>query len=253
MKLCSLNINYWHYLNFLFLLSKLPNLLTKKSMSTGCLMFVWKVTRLLLQNCIYSQISKKFKFELKTFISILLISVALKAKGYCCCTFITFINRSKRMIKKTFCINCFKSSFFLLILKNSLNLYFSETNGRPNTCGCSSSKIDCLIIPIPPHDPYYTSETPCITRQGSQTASGCRNLPAEQLNSLSAYINAETVYGWNEAILNQLRDHDSGELKNSFFHLNISCFQKRFHGFLSFNIFSIINMPLLMLRENTSI
>ena len=36
------------------------------------------------------------------------------------------------------------------------------------------------------------------------------SLPAEQLNRLSAYIDAETIYGWNEDLLNELRDTSSG-------------------------------------------
>ena len=47
-------------------------------------------------------------------------------------------------------------------------------------------------------------------RKGSLKVSGCESFPAEQINKLSAYIDAETVYGWNEELLSNLRVPDSG-------------------------------------------
>ena len=70
-----------------------------------------------------------------------------------------------------------------------------------------------MIVPIPADDPYLDRE--CIGRKGSMRATTCNHLtnislPAEQLNRLSAYIDAETIYGWNEDLLKELRDTSSG-------------------------------------------
>ena len=70
-----------------------------------------------------------------------------------------------------------------------------------------------MIVPIPADDPYLDRE--CIGRKGSMRATACdhltnTSLPAEQLNRLSAYIDAETIYGWNKHLLNELRDPSSG-------------------------------------------
>ena len=91
--------------------------------------------------------------------------------------------------------------------------FWTEENGIPVDCSCSNPSSSCMIVPIPADDPYLDRE--CIGRKGSMRATTCdhltnTSLPAEQLNRLSAYIDAETIYGWNEGLLNELRDTSSG-------------------------------------------
>ena len=109
-------------------------------------------------------------------------------------------------------------------------LLWTEENGVPVNCSCSNPSPSCMIVPIPADDPYLDRE--CIGRKGSMRATTCDHLtnislPAEQLNRLSAYIDAETIYGWNEDLLNELRDTSSGtETRSISFFLAMSSLKK---------------------------
>jgi len=76
-----------------------------------------------------------------------------------------------------------------------------------------------LIVPIPPDDPYLDRE--CIVRKGSVRATACddivnSSLPAEQVNQISAFVDAGSIYGLNDDLLNDLKNEESGTSVCSF-------------------------------------
>nr|CAB3265329.1 peroxidase mlt-7-like [Phallusia mammillata] len=89
-----------------------------------------------------------------------------------------------------------------------------EENGVPVNCMCYNASSSCINVPIGPNDPHYGPLPTCIPLEGSITAQGCDNYPAEQVSTMSSYIDGTTIYGLDETLLKGLRDpnSDSGEL-----------------------------------------
>ena len=102
----------------------------------------------------------------------------------------------------------------MFTLSLTFYLFFVEEKGKPVDCNCSNPSSSCINIAVPPNDPFYENKTTCIMLKGSLKVSGCESFPVEQVNRLSAYIDAETVYGWNEELLSDLRVPDSGKNLN---------------------------------------
>jgi len=69
-------------------------------------------------------------------------------------------------------------------------------------------------MPVPSSDNYYgTYNADCIPLKGSQLSQvdGCDQMPREQVNKLTAYIDATGVYGSSIELLENLRDSSSGK------------------------------------------
>ena len=109
-------------------------------------------------------------------------------------------------------------------LDHSLEAVSRETFGTGQTCGSScESAPPCFPIPIPPHDPRYSEASRCIefTRSSAACGSGAtavffdRLQQREQVNQLTAFIDASQVYGSNRDLANQLRNltNDFGRLR----------------------------------------
>ena len=76
----------------------------------------------------------------------------------------------------------------------------------------------CFPIPVPANDPFYArEERTCMSfvRSASAPRVACAFGPREQLNQLSAYIDAGMVYGKTESTASQVRAFQNGMLKTS--------------------------------------
>ncbi|XP_076808410.1 peroxidase mlt-7-like [Clavelina lepadiformis] len=78
------------------------------------------------------------------------------------------------------------------------------------TCLCSNpDPRACINVPVASHDPHYDPSITCIPLKASKAVSGCDEGPTEQINSLSAYIDASTIYGSYQELTIKLRDPNS--------------------------------------------
>ncbi|XP_078588034.1 chorion peroxidase-like [Branchiostoma floridae x Branchiostoma japonicum] len=79
-------------------------------------------------------------------------------------------------------------------------------------CECGSQDDRCFNIPVPTDDEDFASE-PCITfaRSRSSPNEGCRMGPRQQINQITAFIDASNVYGSSEEEMEVLRDMDKHE------------------------------------------
>jgi len=88
---------------------------------------------------------------------------------------------------------------------------FSEEKGAAVNCTCRSPSKSCINIPVAALDNHYGPAATCIPLEGSLTVEGCDDLPREQINSLTSFIDATTVYGRDQEMLDALRDKNSGK------------------------------------------
>ncbi|XP_070211050.1 salivary peroxidase/catechol oxidase-like isoform X2 [Littorina saxatilis] len=79
-----------------------------------------------------------------------------------------------------------------------------------------SNRTACFPIPILPNDPFFVGRR-CFSfpRSVQVTNANCQQSPVEQLNQISAYIDASMVYGSTEEEQRQLREFRGGRLKIS--------------------------------------
>ncbi|PVD30062.1 hypothetical protein C0Q70_09323 [Pomacea canaliculata] len=74
----------------------------------------------------------------------------------------------------------------------------------------------CFPIPIPSYDPYFKGRS-CFsfTRSLQVTNSNCKQVPVEQLNQLTAYVDASQVYGSSAEEQKNLRTFKGGQMTTS--------------------------------------
>ncbi|CAH1257377.1 PXDN [Branchiostoma lanceolatum] len=79
-------------------------------------------------------------------------------------------------------------------------------------CECDSQDDRCFNIPVSTDDEDFSS-TPCITfaRSRSSPNEGCRMGPRQQINQITAFIDASNVYGSSEEEMEALRDTEEPE------------------------------------------
>jgi len=100
--------------------------------------------------------------------------------------------------------------------ENNITVFccFAEQSDAAALCPCSNPSNACINMPVPSSDSYYgTYNADCIPLKGSQLSQvdGCDHTPREQVNKLTAYIDASGVYGSSMELLGYLRDSSSGK------------------------------------------
>lgn len=76
-----------------------------------------------------------------------------------------------------------------------------------------NNRTSCFPIPISPFDPFFRGRT-CFSfsRSVQVTNANCQQEPVEQLNQLTAYIDASMVYGNTDEEARELRTFSGGKL-----------------------------------------
>lgn len=85
-------------------------------------------------------------------------------------------------------------------------------------CNCENPSAECINLPIPEDDVQFQNGTKTcfsLPRSIPTPNSKCQFFNREQINQLSSFIDATTVYGVDNELLSDLRDpeSDAGELK----------------------------------------
>ena len=103
----------------------------------------------------------------------------------------------------------------------SLTCMIREEDGSLSDCkSCDSNKSKCSPIPIPEDDPYFPSKDPvtnsskCMEFIRSLAVTSENNHRQEQLNLVTSWMDSSHVYGSSKCQADQLRKHQSGQLKS---------------------------------------
>jgi len=85
-------------------------------------------------------------------------------------------------------------------------------------CNCENPSKECINLPIPEDDVQFQNGTKTcfsLPRSIPTPNSKCQFFNREQINQLSSFIDATTVYGVDDELLSDLRDpeSDAGELR----------------------------------------
>ncbi|XP_057340597.1 peroxidase [Microplitis mediator] len=90
------------------------------------------------------------------------------------------------------------------------------TNGSSFSC-CSPDNIghpECFPVFVGPGDPVYdVAGSKCMEFVRSAPAMQCKLGPRQQLNQVSSFIDASTIYGSNKNLADSLREFKSGQLR----------------------------------------
>ncbi|XP_019638393.1 PREDICTED: peroxidasin homolog [Branchiostoma belcheri] len=79
------------------------------------------------------------------------------------------------------------------------------------TCTCDSEDEHCFNIDIPSDDPDFAG-TPCLqfARSKASPNEGCHMGRRQQLNQITAFVDASNVYGSSDEEIEALREHSGG-------------------------------------------
>ncbi|XP_071089131.1 salivary peroxidase/catechol oxidase-like [Haliotis cracherodii] len=89
----------------------------------------------------------------------------------------------------------------------------------PDCCASSQTRPQCFSIEIPENDRHFSDNCMNFVRSVQVENAKCQAAPVEQLNQITAYIDASQVYGSSQEEQNTLRTFVDGKLKTINSHL----------------------------------